>query len=47
MATTSLEIDVLAYANGDLNTAHIVEVKSHPREDSIIQLILFLMTGLI
>ncbi|MEB3311888.1 MAG: DUF3782 domain-containing protein [Snowella sp.] len=33
-----LEIDVLAYANGDLNTAYIVEVKSHPREDSITQL---------
>ena len=33
-----LEIDVLAYANGSSNTAYIVEVKSHPREDSIIQL---------
>ena len=33
-----LEIDVLAYANGSINTAYIVEVKSHPREDSIIQL---------
>ena len=33
-----LEIDVLAYANGDLNTAYIVEVKSHAREDSITQL---------
>ena len=33
-----MEIDVLAYANGELNTAYIVEVKSHAREDSIIQL---------
>jgi hypothetical protein len=33
-----LEIDVLAYANGAINTAYIVEVKSHPREDSIAQL---------
>ncbi|PZU92868.1 MAG: DUF3782 domain-containing protein [Pseudanabaena sp.] len=33
-----LEIDVLAYANGDVNTAYIVEVKSHPREESITQL---------
>jgi septal ring factor EnvC (AmiA/AmiB activator) len=33
-----LEIDVLAYANGALNTAYIVEVKSHAREDSITQL---------
>jgi hypothetical protein len=33
-----LEIDVLAYANGNLNTAYVVEVKSHAREDSIIQL---------
>ena len=33
-----LEIDVLAYANGSINSAYIVEVKSHPREDSIIQL---------
>ncbi|MEA5534004.1 DUF3782 domain-containing protein [Crocosphaera sp. XPORK-15E] len=31
-------IDVLAYTNGNLNTAYIVEVKSHAREDSIIQL---------
>lgn len=29
-----IEIDVLAYANGELNTAYIVEVKSHAREDS-------------
>ncbi|MDB9414202.1 DUF3782 domain-containing protein [Microcystis aeruginosa] len=33
-----LEIDVLAYTNGELNTAYIVEVKSHTREDSITQL---------
>jgi hypothetical protein len=33
-----LEIDVLAYTNGSINTVYIVEVKSHPREDSITQL---------
>ncbi|MBE8995493.1 DUF3782 domain-containing protein [Microcystis aeruginosa] len=33
-----LEIDVLAYTNGGLNTAYIVEVKSHAREESITQL---------
>jgi hypothetical protein len=33
-----IEIDVLAYANGELNTAYIVEVKSHAREESITQL---------
>ncbi len=33
-----LEIDVLAYANGDINTAYIVEVKSHVREEAIDQL---------
>ena len=33
-----MEIDVLAYANGNVNTAHIVEVKSHAREESITQL---------
>ena len=33
-----MEIDVLAYANGELNTAYIVEVKSHVREESITQL---------
>jgi hypothetical protein len=33
-----MEIDVLAYANGNVNTAYIVEVKSHAREDSITQL---------
>jgi hypothetical protein len=33
-----IEIDVLAYTNGQLNTAYIVEVKSHAREESIAQL---------
>ena len=33
-----IEIDVLAYTNGNLNTAYIVEVKSHAREESITQL---------
>ena len=33
-----VEIDVLAYTNGELNTAYIVEVKSHAREESITQL---------
>jgi hypothetical protein len=33
-----LEIDVLAYANSDINAAYVVEVKSHPREESITQL---------
>jgi RecB family endonuclease NucS len=33
-----MEIDVLAYANGSVNTAYIVEVKSHPREEAIAQL---------
>ena len=33
-----IEIDVLSYANGELNTAYIVEVKSHAREESITQL---------
>ena len=33
-----IEIDVLAYANGKLNTAYVVEVKSYPREESIAQL---------
>ena len=30
-----LEIDVLAYANGEINTAYAVEVKSHLREENI------------
>jgi len=33
-----MEIDVLAYSNGDINTVYVVEVKSHAREDSINQL---------
>ena len=33
-----LEIDVLAYANGEVNRAFLVEVKSHPREEAITQL---------
>ena len=33
------EIDVLAYANGEINTAFIVEVKSHLREEGIEQLL--------
>jgi hypothetical protein len=33
-----IEIDVLAYANGNLNIVYVVEVKSHAREDSITQL---------
>lgn len=34
-----LEIDVLAYANGDINAAYVVEVKSHLREKDIEQLL--------
>ncbi|HRD49592.1 MAG TPA: DUF3782 domain-containing protein [Candidatus Contendobacter sp.] len=33
-----LEIDVLAYANGSINEAYVVEVKSHLREESITQI---------
>ena len=33
-----LEIDVLAYANGSINQVFVVEVKSHPREESITQI---------
>ncbi|GCA70886.1 hypothetical protein MiYa_02421 [Microcystis aeruginosa NIES-2519] len=33
-----LEIDVLAYSNGELNTAYIVEFKSHVRQEDITQL---------
>jgi hypothetical protein len=33
-----LEIDVLSYANGALNQAYLVEVKSHLREEAIEQL---------
>ena len=38
MANT-LEIDVLAYANGELHTAYVVEVKSYLREENIQQLL--------
>jgi hypothetical protein len=34
-----LEIDVLAYANGELNAAYVVEVKSHLREENIQQML--------
>jgi len=34
-----LEIDVLAYANGDINAAYVVEVKSHLRETDMEQLL--------
>ncbi|MFM6004109.1 MAG: DUF3782 domain-containing protein, partial [Sphaerospermopsis kisseleviana] len=34
-----LEIDVLAYTNGDINRVIVVEVKSHAREESITQLV--------
>ena len=33
-----LEIDVLAYANGNIKQVFVVEVKSHPREESITQI---------
>ncbi|MFM7449783.1 MAG: DUF3782 domain-containing protein [Leptolyngbyaceae cyanobacterium] len=33
-----MELDVLAYANGSINQAYIVEVKSHARETAISQL---------
>ena len=33
-----LEIDVLAWANGPINAAYLVEVKSHAREESIGQM---------
>ena len=29
---------MLAYANGDVNRAYVVEVKSHPREEPIAQI---------
>jgi hypothetical protein len=34
-----VELDLLAYANGEVNTAVVVEVKSHVREDSLQQLL--------
>ncbi|MEY3298483.1 MAG: hypothetical protein RLZZ597_1743 [Cyanobacteriota bacterium] len=33
-----MELDVLAYANGSINQAYIVEVKSHAREAALTQL---------
>lgn len=33
-----LEIDVLAYTNGDINQVYVVEVKSHPREEALVQM---------
>ncbi len=33
-----LEIDVLAYANSDINKVYVVEVKSHVREEAITQI---------
>ncbi|MGA1263019.1 MAG: DUF3782 domain-containing protein [Prochlorothrix sp.] len=33
-----IEIDVLAYANSDRQAVYVVEVKSHPREESIEQM---------
>lgn len=33
-----MEIDVLAYANGDRQAVYVVEVKSHPREESVEQM---------
>ena len=39
-----LELDVLAYANGNLNTAFIVEVKSHVRQEDLQQLLQTLAT---
>lgn len=33
-----IEIDVLAYANSNINKVYLVEVKSHLREEGIIQL---------
>jgi hypothetical protein len=34
----NMEIDVLAYANSEVNEAYVVEVKSHAREEAIDQL---------
>ncbi|MDG2990258.1 DUF3782 domain-containing protein [Candidatus Synechococcus calcipolaris G9] len=33
-----LELDVLAYANSDINAVYVVEVKSHARDESLTQL---------
>ena len=35
----SLEIDVLAYANREVNAVYVVEVKSHLREDGLQQML--------
>ncbi|EIC29292.1 MULTISPECIES: DUF3782 domain-containing protein [Methylomicrobium] len=37
-----IEIDVLAYTNGELNRAYVVEVKSHVREEAISQILTLL-----
>jgi hypothetical protein len=37
-----MEIDVLAYANADINAVYVVEVKSHGRSEAIEQLITLL-----
>ena len=34
----AMEIDVLAYANSEVNEAYVVEVKSHAREEALEQL---------
>ena len=34
-----LEVDVLAYANGEVNSVYVVEVKSHLREEGITQIL--------
>lgn len=33
-----IEIDVLAYANSKINQVYVVEVKSHPRHETLVQL---------
>jgi len=39
-----LELDVLAYTNGKVNTAFIVEVKSHARQEDLQQLLKIVAT---
>ncbi|MEI6429440.1 MAG: endonuclease NucS domain-containing protein, partial [Pseudanabaena sp. ELA607] len=34
----NVEVDVLAYSNGEVNAAYVVEVKSHAKQESIEQL---------
>ncbi len=34
----NVEVDVLAYSNGEINAAYVVEVKSHAKQESIDQL---------